>query len=105
MAEKSRWQIYMDLQRAKDQADKLYEAASSISGEADRFETCMSEVKHAWEGENAAKFTNKMGQVSEDLVKMAKKLEETADTIRKNAERIYNAEMEAKRLADIRNHS
>lgn len=103
MAEKSRWQIHMDLSRAKDQANKLDEAARSIRAESKRFESCRSNVKQAWEGDNATQFTLKMGQVSEDLNKIARQLEKSAATIRANAKRIYDAEMEAKRLADIRN--
>lgn len=105
MAEKSRWQIHMDLTKARDQASKLEEAARSIRNESKRFETCRSDVKQAWEGDNATQFTYKMGHVSEDLEKIAKQLDKAAETIRKNAKRIYDAEMEAKRLADIRNHS
>lgn len=105
MAEKSRWQIYMDLQKARNQADKLEEAARSIRGESRRFETCRAEVRQAWEGDNAARFTNKMGMVSQDLEKIAKRLDETAGIIRRNAKRMYDAEMEAKRLAEIRSHS
>ncbi len=43
-----------------------------------------------------------MGIVSDDLAKIAKQLEKTADVIRKNAQKIHDAEMEAKRLAEIR---
>lgn len=103
--EKSRFQIWMDFQRAKDQADKLDEAAKSIRKESGRFDDCRGQVAQAWQGTNATKFTGKMGVVSEDLIKTATQLERTADTIRKNAKRLYDAEMEAKRLADIRKHS
>lgn len=105
MAEKSRWQIHMDLVKAREQATKLEEAAKSVRNESKRFETCRNEVRQAWEGDNATKFTGKMGLVSEDLNKIASQLEKTADVIRKNAKKIYDAEMEAKRLAEIRNHS
>ena len=103
--EKSRYQIRMDYKKAQDQADKLDEAAKCIRQEGNRFHSCRVDIKHAWEGDNAKKFTAKMGMVSEDLEKIAKQLEKTADAIRKSAKNIYQAEMEAKRLADIRNHS
>jgi hypothetical protein len=46
-----------------------------------------------------------MGMVAEDLEKMASNLEKTAAAIRKNAKTIYDAEMEAKRIADMRTYS
>ena len=102
--EKSRYQIWMDLQKAKDQADKLDEAARAIRKEGDRFGECRADVSQAWEGTNATKFMSKMGIVSEDLNKIAAQLERTAGVIRKNAKNIYDAEMVAKRIADIRNY-
>lgn len=102
MAEKSRFQIDMDLVKARNQARKLDEAARSVRRESERFESCRADVKQAWEGDNAARFTGKMNKVSNDLEKIAKQLEKTAEVIRKSAKKIHDAEMEAKRLADIR---
>lgn len=103
--EKSRLQIWMDFQKARAQAEKLEEAAKNIRRESGRFSDCRAEVASAWEGSNATKFTGKMGIVSEDLKKIAAQLEKTAGVIRKNAKNLYDAEMEAKRIADLRNHS
>lgn len=102
---KSRYQIHLDYQKAKSQAGKLEEAAKMIRQESNRMESCRADVRHAWEGDNATRFTGKLGIVSGDLGKIAAQLEKTAMVIRKNAKRIYDAEMEAKRLAEIRNHS
>lgn len=102
MAEKSRFQIEMDLAKARNQARKLEEAARSVRRESERFESCRSDVRQAWEGDNATRFTNKMNKVSNDLTKVANQLDRTADAIRKSAKKIHDAEMEAKRLADIR---
>ena len=99
---KSRFQISMDFQKAKNQASKLEEAARTIRRESNRFTNCRNDVASAWTGENASKFTNKMGMVSEDLNKIAHNLERTADVIRRNAKTIYDAEMEAKRIAELR---
>ena len=99
---KSTFQIAMDFQKAKNQAGKLEDAARTIRRESNRFTSCRNDVAAAWTGDNASRFTNKMGMVSEDLEKIAKNLEKTADAIRKNAKTIYDAEMEAKRIADIR---
>lgn len=105
MAEKSKTQIWYDLQKARAQADKLEEAAGAIRRESGRFGDCRADVMQAWEGDNATKFAGKMGIVTEDLTKIAAQLEKTAGVIRQNARNIYDAEMEAKRLAEIRNHS
>lgn len=105
MAEKSNWQIRMDLAKARAQADKLDDAAKSIRTECKRFNSCKVDVRQAWEGDNAVRFINKMGIVEEDLEKIAKQLTKTAAVIRKNAQNIYDAEMEAKRIAEVRSHS
>ncbi len=101
---KSTFQISMDFQKAKNQANRLDDAARSIRRESNRFTNCRNDVASAWTGDNASKFTNKMGMVSEDLNKIASNLEKTADVIRKNAKTIYDAEMEAKRIADQRTY-
>lgn len=99
---KSGTQILMDFNKARTQATKLENAAASIRRESRRFTQCRSDVAASWTGDNASKFTNKMGLVSEDLEKIARNLEQTAEVIRKNAKTIYDAEMEAKRIAEIR---
>ena len=104
MAVKTNFQIAMDFQKAKNQASKLDEAARTIRRESNRFTNCRNDVAASWTGDNATRFTSKMGMVSEDLEKIAKNLEQTADVIRKNAKTIYDAEMEAKRIAEVRTY-
>ena len=99
---KSSAQIMMDFNKARNQASKLERAAASIRREKNRFSECRSDVAASWTGDNAARFTNKMGMVSEDLEKIARNLDKTAATIRKNAKTIYDAEMEAKRIAELK---
>lgn len=101
---KSSAQIMMDFNKARNQAKKLEDAAASIRRESRRFTQCRSDVASSWTGDNASRFTNKMGLVTEDLNKIAANLERTADTIRKNAKTIYDAEMEAKRIAELRTY-
>ena len=95
-------QIVMDFNKAKRQADELDRTAKAIRSESRRFSECRSEVTHAWQSESAINFTNKMGMVAEDLTKIAGELEKAATVIRDSARRIYEAEMEAKRLAEKR---
>ena len=102
---KSSFQINMDFQKSKIQAAKLEDAASSIRRESGRFTNCRNDVAAAWTGDNASRFTNKMGMVSEDLEAIARNLEKTAAAIRKNAKTIYDAEMEAKRIAAQRTYN
>lgn len=103
--EKSRSMIHQDLQQARRQAQKLEDAAAAIRRERNRMEECRSDVAQAWKSDSSARFTGKMSAVAEDLGKIEAQLTKTARVIRENAQTIYNAEMEAKRLADIRNHS
>ncbi len=101
---KSNSQILMDFNNAKRQAARLEDAARSIRRESGRMSDCRNDVSAAWSGDNASKFIAKMGIVSEDLEKIASSLEKTAEVIRKNAKTMYDAEMEAKRIAEERTH-
>lgn len=103
--EKSRLMIWYDLQQARRQAEKLEEAAEAIKRERNRMVECRADVAQAWKSDSSAKFTGKMSAVVEDLAKIESQLRKTAGVIQKTARNIYEAEMEAKRLADIRNHS
>ena len=106
MAEiKSRAQITFDFEMARTQAARLEAAAADIRREAGLLTGYKAEVAGAWESDNSVRFTGKMGRTAEELIRIAARLERTAGTIQKNARIIYNAEMEAKRLADIRSHS
>jgi uncharacterized protein YukE len=95
-------QININFMHARQQADKLDRAASAIRREGKNFNNCRNDVAASSTGDNAARFTNKMGMVAEDLEKIARNLEQTASVIRKNAKTIYDAEMEAKRIAEAR---
>ena len=100
--EKSTTQIWMDFAKARQQADSLEQTAKAIRKESARFGECRNEVSQAWTGDSARNFTGKMGMVSEDLNKIAGELEQAASVIRQSAKRIYDAEMEAKRIAEAR---
>lgn len=101
---KSGSQIVLDYNNACRQAAKLEQAAASVRKESRRFQGCRSNVAAAWKGENAERFTGKMGMVTEDLEKIAKSLDKAAEVIRTNARLIYEAEMEAKRIAETRTY-
>ena len=101
-ATKSEHQIWMDLNKAKQQAADLERAAQTIRAESSKFGEYRSEVAHAWKSDSSTAFTSKMGMVTEDLLKIARELDNAASAIRQSAQRIYNAEMEAKRLAERR---
>ena len=101
---KSGTQILMDYNMACSQAEKLERAATSIKKECNRFEDCRGNVSTAWKGDNATRFTGKMRLVTEDLMKIAKSLEQAAEVIRKNAKIIYEADMKAKSIAESRTY-
>ncbi|MBR0373657.1 MAG: hypothetical protein IJH91_03890 [Mogibacterium sp.] len=99
---KSEHQIWVDLNKAKQQAAELERAAQTIRTESAKFGEYRNEVAHAWTSDSSTAFTSKMGMVTEDLLKIARELDNAAAAIRQSAQRIYNAEMEAKRLAEQR---
>lgn len=90
MADISRWEMHMELVKAGEQAGKLEETARIVRNESQRVDTCRSEVRQAWESDNATRFMGKMGLFSEDLKKIANQLDHAADEIRKNARRKHD---------------
>lgn len=102
--EKSTALIWYDLRKAREQAAKLEAAARAIRNECGHLGDCRADLTHSWEGDNSARFAGKMDAVTDDLEKIARQLDRTAEIIRRNAERIYDAEMEAHRIAEERTH-
>jgi uncharacterized protein YukE len=99
---KTSTEILMDFTNAKRQAGRLEEAARAIRVEALRMEDCRRSVCGAWSGDNALRYTSKMGHVSGDLERIANNLDKAAAVLRKNAKALFDAEMEAIRLAEAR---
>lgn len=93
--------IRFDFSKAKQEAARLESAADEMKKLANSsLESTLNNLSAGWKGESASLYMKKGVSVKEDLLKTANDLYAVANSIRKTAQRIYNAEMEAKRLAE-----
>lgn len=99
----SRSQIMMDFDRAKQKANELDNIANDLSGISSRdLQGTMEGLANDWKGDNATAYIKKGYTVKEKLDVIVTDLHNTANTIRAIAKNIYDAEMEALRIAEER---
>ena len=97
--------IMLDFQQAKTRADELDEIASQIKNLTEKdFETDLQQLSKAWQGEAANQFLQKGILMKDKMLATAKRLNDTANTIRTTAKRTYDAEMKALELAKQREY-
>lgn len=99
----SRYQIQMNFSQAERKAAEL----DGIAGDLSRLsgtdlQNTLNNLGNNWKGENAGLYIGKGFQLMENMEKTAASLRQTAETIRSVARNIYNAEMEALRIAEER---
>ena len=93
--------IRFNFAQAKQQAQKLEAIAQEMRSAANKnFDQAIAELQNGWKGESANEYIRKAQSVKSDVLTTARDLEAVAASIRKVAQKIYNAEMEAKRLAE-----
>ncbi len=99
----SKSKIKMDFREAKKQADELDEIAENLRNVANRdLEQAMSVLNSGWKGNNATLYLEKVNRVKEETNREVKDLQNIASDIRRTARIIYEAEMEAWRIAHDR---
>lgn len=99
----SRSEIRFNFRQALSQADDLDDLADrlgNLSGKT--MESSMQMLAQAWKGENATAFLKKEGNLKNDIKDTAADIHDIADDIRRIARRVYEAEMEAWRIAHER---
>lgn len=97
---KTKAQIQMDFAEAKKRASEIEEIASDLSNVSKRdMENTMGNIAAAWKGDSARQYLGKAERLQNDIQKTAGELQKVASTIRVVAQNIYNAEMEALRIA------
>lgn len=97
--------IEFDFTKAKQQAGKLDGAAEQLRRIANNnFQDTMQGISVSWTGENSRQYLNKGMNLKNQMVQTAAKLNGIASEIRTVAQRIYNAEMEALRIAEEREY-
>ncbi|WP_349943930.1 WXG100 family type VII secretion target [Lacrimispora sp. BS-2] len=101
----SRRTIEFDFRLAKQKANELDEIAENLQNLSNnKFNNTMQNLSAGWKGESASLYLNKGQILQEDIIKTSKNLREVASTIRAVAKRIYEAEMEALRIAEERDN-
>jgi len=101
----SRRTIEFDFRLAKQKANELDEIAENLQNLSNhKFNNTMQNLSAGWKGESASLYLNKGQILQKDIIKTSKNLREVASTIRAVAKRIYEAEMEALRIAEERDN-
>lgn len=101
----SRHSIEFDFHKAEAQADKLDTIADQLAALSNRkFGNAMQHLSSNWKGENASLYLDKGGRLQEKMDGTAGELHSIASEIRSVARRIYEAEMEALRIAEHREY-
>lgn len=93
-------EIRFDYQNAMAQAKRLDELADSIDRRvAGKLEESAQSIHAAWKGDTSTRYIRKTQTLKEEIRKTARTLRETAADIRRIAQALYNAEMQALEIA------
>lgn len=94
--------IQFNYRRAISQANQLDDLADELKRLATRnVDSALDNVAASWKGDTSNMFLQKGNKAKEDLIKSARQLSNTAAAIRRAAENVRRAELEAKRIAEI----
>lgn len=97
--------IEFNYRQALDQANRLTEISNNIRKVAnDKLESNIEKVNKDWDGINSKKFIDKGNLIKDKIVDSADDINLIAESIRKMAKAIYDAEMENIRIAKIRSY-
>ena len=100
---KSRYEIRLNFRQAMTQADRLDEVARQLENLSDRdMESSLRTLSSSWKGENASAFLQTGDILKGNIRNTAGAVRGTAGDIRTIARRIYQAEMDALRIASTR---
>ena len=97
--------IYQDFQRAVNEAEDLENAARKMRNlSANDMENTKHSLGSVWHGEASDAYQRKWSQLQTKILNSAKDLEKQASAVRSMAQRTYEAEMNAYRLATDRSY-
>ena len=100
--EKTLYTINIDYNKTLEQANKLDNAAQIISKEIKELQNIRNNISASWSGENAVNYLNKVRAAEEELEKTKNKVIKSAESIRKVAKEVYNAEKAAIEVANTK---
>ncbi len=100
---KSRSAIEMDFNLAKSKANELENIANSVSNVSGNLSSTLEGVPNVWSATGSSTmYVQKGNEIAGQIQTSANNIQRTADTIRTIAQNVYNAEMEAVRIAEER---
>lgn len=95
--------IEINFMNAKDKAKELEEIAGELERLSKRsMDDTLQQIGANWKGENAGLYLQKGKKVEDEILKTAQDLRNTAATIRRMAQRIYDTEMRVLEIATVR---
>lgn len=95
-------EVYAELSRLKDLAQKMREIAASLKKVAESdYADGLSAVKASWSGDSADAFLSKAAKVGDETAHTAGTLAEAADTLELIAKNYADAELRAIELAKV----
>ena len=102
----TRESIQFDFDQARRQADSLDQIADNLDGLGkSKLNDSMQTLSQSWKGANADAYLAKGSSLKQDITASASELRSIASDIRTIARNIYNAEMEALRIAEEREYN
>ncbi len=101
---KTEYEIYMNYQMTRQQADVLCGIAAAIrQSSGEMLAAGLAALKENWTGDAGALFQQKGQCLSDSVLASAEAAEQTASVMRESAENLYEAEMYALEIARSRN--
>ena len=98
-------ELIFDFEKVSAQAGRLEELAQALEREGKgNLTDALDEVAGAWSGSASEEYLKRAGKYRDNVVTTAGDLAHTASVIRKVARAIYEAEMEAQRIATERRY-
>ncbi len=95
----------MNYREAMQQARDLDTLAGRIRSTANqKVEESMQLLSSGWKGNNASEFLRKYSELKRQILESSEELRSIADDIRTAARIVYNAEMEALRIAQSKSN-
>lgn len=97
-------EIYFNYNKAVEQANQLDDIAKRLNNAASQdVEKLLNDINTAWKSDSTAAYIKKGQKVEADMRTTVNNIKNIAGTIRTIAKRIFDAEMEAWRIANERN--
>lgn len=102
----TRESIQFDFDQARRQADHLDRIADHLDNLGkNKLNNSMQTLSQNWKGANAEAYLAKGNNLKQEITSSASDLRGIASDIRRIAQNIYNAEMEALRIAEEREYN